>query len=241
VRGSGGVSAQAADVDGDGRLDLLVSHLSGGLANARLETKLFLNADGGWDLAHPTSTLNANAALGADVLLDLDGDGRLELLRLAVPFSVLELVEALITRSIDAHASVFRLTDQRGFADPPIDTLEVDVPMNVETFRARGFLPAWHLDLNGDGYKDLLGSGGGKAIEVSLGGHGRSFDRRDARQEADTQGILHAGDLNGDHLPDFVVFDPLTSGASVRVFRNRGLLPGTRASPSPSISATPEQ
>lgn len=227
VRGSGGASAQAADMDGDGKLDLLVSHLSGGLANARLEARLHVSTAGEWDPSRPTSTLSAQAALGSDTLLDLDGDGRLELLRLAMPFSVLELVEALVTRSVDAQFSIFRLNEQHALETKPWATVSVDLPINFETFRPRGFLPAWHLDLNGDRQLDLLTAGGGTKIEVSLGGSDQRYGRRDAQQEADTQGLLRSGDLDGDQLPDLLIFDPITSGATLRLFRNRGVLPGT--------------
>jgi hypothetical protein len=238
VRGSGGASAVAADMDGDGKLDLLVSHLSGGLANAKLEARLHMSSAGEWDPSHPTSILRADAALGSDTLIDLDGDGRLELLRLAIPFSVLELVEALVTRSVDVRFSIFRLNDQRTLEAKPWATVGVDLPINFETFRTRGFLPAWHLDLNGDGYRDLLTSGGGAQIEVMLGGNEQRYGQRDAEQEADTQGLLRSGDLDGDQLPDLVVFDPITSNATVRLFRNRGVLPrAAGATPRPAARA----
>jgi hypothetical protein len=38
---------------------------------------------------------------------------------------------------------------------------------------------------------------------------------------------LRSGDLDGDPLPDLVLFDPITSDATVRLLRNRGILPGT--------------
>jgi hypothetical protein len=227
VRGAGGASAQAADMDADGKLDLLVSHLSGGLANAQLEARLHLSAAGPWDPAHPTTTLRTEAALGSDTLLDLDGDGRLELLRLSMPFSVLEVVEALVTRSVDARFSIFHLDGQRGLDTKPLATVDVDLPINFETFRGRGFLPAWHLDLNGDRQLDLLTSGGGTKIEVTLGGGDRRYDERAASQEVDTQGLLRSGDLDGDPLPDLLLFDPMTSDATVRLLHNRGMLAGT--------------
>ena len=230
VRGSGGASAQAADMDGDGKLDLLVSHLSGGLANAQLEARLHMSAAGEWDPARPTATLRTQAALGSDTLLDLDGDGRLELLRLSMPFSVLEVVEALVTRSVDARFSIFRLDEQRGVNREPWATVNVDLPINFETFRGRGFLPAWHLDLNGDRQLDLLTSGGGTEIEVTLGGGDQRYGERAASQDVDTQGLLRSGDLNGDQLPDLVLFDPITSDATVRLLRNRGILAGTNRS-----------
>jgi hypothetical protein len=227
VRGSGGASAQAADMDGDGKLDLLVSHLSGGLANAQLEARLHMSAAGEWDPAHPTTTFRTQAALGSDTLLDLDGDGRLELLRLSMPFSVLEVVEALVTRSVDARFSIFRLDAQRVLDPKPWATVDIDLPINFETFRGRGFLPAWHLDLNGDRQLDLLTSGGGTEIEVTPGGGDQRYGKRAASQKVDTQGLLRSGDLDGDGLPDLVLFDPITTDATVRLLRNRGILPGT--------------
>jgi len=232
IRGSGGVSVQARDVDGDGRADLLVSHLTGGLTDAHLATALYLNRDGSWDLEQPNARLESNAALGSDTLLDVDGDGRPELLRTSIPFSVLKLIQSLLTHSVSAKFSLHRLGKSNGFGDEPWVSKEVDLALNVDTFRPRGFLPAWHLDLNGDGQLDLLTSGDGDEINVFLGGE-RRYAHRDARQKVDSEGLLRSGDLDGDHLPDIVLFDPMTPGASVRVLRNRGILPGT----APRISA----
>jgi hypothetical protein len=171
--------------------------------------------------------LRTQAALGSDTLLDLDGDGRLELLRLSMPFSVLEIAEILVTRSVDTRFSIYRLNNERQLETKPWATLEIDLPINFETFRARGFLPAWHLDLNNDRQLDLLASGGGTELEVTLGGGERPYHDRAAAQEVDTQGLLRSGDLDGDGLPDLVMFDPITSDATVRLLRNRGILPGT--------------
>jgi hypothetical protein len=235
VRGSGGVAVQASDLNGDGRADLLISHLTGGLTDARLEAALHLNRDGTWDLARPDAKLESKAALGSDVLLDVDGDGRVELLRTSIPFGVLRLIEALLTRSVGVGFSLYRFGDD-SFSREPWVSKTVDFTLSFDTFRPRGFLPAWHLDLNGDGHLDLLTSGGGREIEVFLGGPERRYKKRDARQSTDTEGLLRAGDLDGDGLPDLVLFDPINSGAPVRVLHNRGNLPGT----APSVRAAPE-
>lgn len=242
VRGSGGASAQAADMDGDGKLDLLVSHLSGGLANAQLEARLHLSSAGPWDPSRPTTTLSSDAALGSDTLIDLDGDGRLELLRLSMPFSVLEVVEALVTRSVDARFSIYHLNAQGSLDTKAWATIDVELPINFETFRGKGFLPAWHLDLNGDGQRDLITSGSGSTIEVNLGGGGHRYGHRDGQQELDTQGLLRSGDLDGDQRPDLLLFDPLVNNATVRICRNRGALagsaPGTPETPAVTPAAT---
>lgn len=234
VRGAGGLGVQASDLNGDGRADLLISHLTGGLTDARLEASLHLNRGGAWDLGRSDAKLESKAALGSDVLLDVDGDGRPELLRTSIPFGIIRLIEALLTRSVGVGFSLHRFKDD-SFGREPWVSKTIDFTLSFETFRPRGFLPAWHLDLNADGHLDLVSSGGGSEIEVFLGGPERRYGKRDARQKTDTEGLLRAGDLDSDGLPDLILFDPLTSGAPVRVLRNRGNLPGTP----PSVRAAP--
>jgi hypothetical protein len=227
VRGSGGVSAQVRDLNGDGRADLLLSHLAGGLTDARLRTAAFLNRAGAWNLAERDWTVDSGAAVGSDTLIDTNRDGRPELLRVTIRFSLLELVEALVTRSIDAEAAIYQPADDGVFEQEPWATRELDVAIDFDTFRARGFLPSWNADLNGDGNLDLLASGGGDEIEVFLGGRERRYAHRDGRQKLDTRGQVRFGDVDGDRLPDAVIFDPYRKDLPVRLLRNRGALPGS--------------
>jgi hypothetical protein len=99
--------------------------------------------------------------------------------------------------------------------------------MNFETMRLRGFVPTLEADVNGDGQRDLLASGDGAALEVYLGGPEYRFAQRQLRQELDTGGRIGFGDLDGDGLPDFVIYDPRRADVPVRVGRNLGSLPGT--------------
>ena len=113
--------------------------------------------------------------------------------------------------------------------------LRFDAPWNLETFRPKGFLADLGPDLNGDGYRDMVASDGGESIDVNLGGAGRELAKRDHRQKADSRGRVRFGDLDGDGLPDLLMYDPTRSGAPVWLARNAGRLRGTR----PSIGATP--
>jgi hypothetical protein len=42
-----------------------------------------------------------------------------------------------------------------------------------------------------------------------------------------TNGFIHVDDINGDDMDDFVLFDPQSSDASVRVGVNLGALPNS--------------
>jgi hypothetical protein len=235
IRGSGGVASMAKDIDGDGKLDLLLSHVAGNFSDASSTTYVHMNRGGGWNLEEPDRVFHSKASLEADALLDLDGDGRTELLRMGFRFSLLEIVEFLLAREIDIQVAVHRYRPDRGFEEKPWVETQIELPVSFDTFRLAGFLPAGDVDLNGDGFLDFVGSGGGDAIEIALGGGEHPFARQGYRQELSTAGVIRFGDLDGDGLLDFALFDPHNFNAPVRVGRNLGRLPGTER------DAPPEQ
>jgi len=227
VRGSGGVETQLADLDGDGLLDLLVTWTRGSLADAVVRTRIHLNRGGTWNLSQPDQVLEAESTWLSDALLDADGDGRPELLRARVPISVFELVEALLTREVDVGFDLRRPGDEKPFAERPTASRAFSLGFSLETFRPAGFAPTPFHDWNGDGLPDLVTSGDGDAFVVYAGDARRPWQERAGRQALAASGVLQPGDLDGDDLLDFVLFDPQRPGHPVRVGRNRGALPGT--------------
>jgi hypothetical protein len=221
------VRGEARDVSGDGKLDLLISSVAGGLTDAKSQTRLFLNRDGAWDLANPDVVFDGGAGWGADQLIDLDGDGKPELMHVTIPFSVLGLVETLVTRSVDAEISVYKSDGAGGFSKTPWFKRKLEIAMSIETGRPKGFVPTGNFDVNGDGFEDLLASGKGDRLEVWLGSAEGLADDSVADQEMASNGRLRSGDWNGDGLPDFVLYDPRELQAPVRIAHNRGILPGT--------------
>ena len=227
IRGSGAVRIDITELDGDGRLDVLVSQVSGSLLATRTETTVHLNREGHWNLADPDQRFENNGAWTAEQLIDLDSDGRLELVRISVRFSLLEVVEALVQRAIDADVEIHRAAEDGTFAVKPWVKRKFAIPLNFDTGRPRGFMPTFNVDVNSDGFLDLMASGDGDAVEVWLGGPEHRFGRRVARQELDTEGRISFGDLEDDGLSDFVLYAPAQPGRALLVGRNRGLLPGS--------------
>ena len=229
VRGSGSVRATTGDLDGDGRADLLLAHASEGLLDARAETSIHLNRGGEWNLAEADQRFVTEGGFVTEELVDLDGDGAVELISARIPLSALELAEIFLTRSVDVHVAIRRRAAGGPFAERASYERKFSIPFSFETFRPRGFLGNVAADWNGDGLRDLLLSGSGKALEVYLGAEDEPFAKRVARQGFDTNGRIQAGDLDDDGLPDFVLFDPRRSDVPIRVGRNLGTLPGTPA------------
>jgi VCBS repeat protein len=246
VRNSGNVRVDGADLDNDGRLDLLISHSVGSLISATTTLSIYMNRNGGWDLAHPTQQFRTEKGFTANVVVDLDGDGLPELVEAKLPTGVLEIVEVLVTRTLDAEVSIYRHGQEKPFDPKPWQRWTVGVAISFETFRSRGFVPTLEADFNGDGVKDLLGSGDGDRLEVSLGGSEEGYQKRTATQPLDTGGRIRFADLDGDGLTDFVLYDGRRPGTPVLIGINRGTLPQTGKSiigpsPAPSAPSEPER
>jgi hypothetical protein len=227
VRGSGSVRVAAADLDGDALVDLVVTQAAEGLLDARSETTLHRNRGGTWDLARPDQRFVTEGGFATEQLVDLDSDGRLDLVTVRMPLGVLELAEILLTRSVDVRVAVHRPAPGGLFDPEPHFERKLSVGFRFETLRPRGFVANVAGDWNGDGWRDLLGSGDGEALEVHLGDPEEPFDRRAARQDLDTGGRLRIGDWNGDGLSDWLLYDPRRPDVPIRLGTNRGLLPGT--------------
>lgn len=229
IRGSGGVTSEVGDIDGDGLLDLVVTHVSGSFRDAATTTYVYLNRDGRWKLGEPDQTIETAASIVSNALFDLDGDGAAELLRVELHFSLLELIELLVSRELDIDVSLHRYDPDKGFGKKAWMKKKLSLPFSFDTFRFKGFEPVANEDLNGDGLLDFVQSGDGDALEVYLGSHDEPFDKRSGRLEISTAGMIHWGDLDGDGLRDFVIYDPHNFDVPVRVGRNTGRLPGTPA------------
>jgi hypothetical protein len=229
VRNSGMVRVDGIDLDGDHRLDLLISRAVGSLFSATTKTtvRIHLNHGGSWNLAQPDQQFAAEGGLTGDAVIDLDGDGRDELIEARVPTGVLQVVQMLVTRAIDAEVSIYRRGEQSPFEPKPWQRWKAEVPFSFKTFRSLGFIPTLEADFNGDGVKDLLGSAAGDRLEVRLGGARPNYDTVDASQSLDTGGRIRFGDVDGDRLTDFVIYDGRRPGTPVLVGINRGVLPRT--------------
>jgi hypothetical protein len=227
-RGTGSVVTSARDINADGRLDLMISHTEGTLVKTATTTRIFFNRNGGWDLGTPDDEFTVEGSVTSNLLMNIDRDDALELIRLQVKFSVLEVVELLLTREIDTQIRIYRLHADGRFGKDPWSRKKIGTGISFDTFRPKGFMPRAELDLNGDGLMDFISSANGDGIEVFLGGDEGPFAKRTAVQDLPTAGIIHVADVNGDDMDDFVLYDPQAIDAIVRVGLNLGTLPASR-------------
>ncbi len=224
-RGSGSIVSTVRDVDNDGRADLMISHVEGSFVDTVTTTYLYRNRDGRWDIDNPDDSYVSDGTLSSDLLVDLDGDDEFELIRIQFRFSVLEMVEFLLTRKFDVRIAVYKLDDSGRYSDKPWARKKISTAISFETFRPKGFMPRAGLDLNADGLMDFVTSADGRGIEVYLGSADGPFSKRSALQRLDSAGNIQFEDFNGDSLPDFVLYNPASMDGTVRIGRNTGWLP----------------
>ena len=223
IRGIGTIRIVGRDLNADQRLDLLITVGSGGIMAAKSRTTLHLNRDGDWNLDAPDMLIEKDKSMAVDQLVDLDGDGRLELLQGTVPLSILELVEIFLTRSLDSYVSAYRIPDGvAAVAGPPeiLWTRKFGLPLSFEAGGTEGFLPTLRHDFNQDGYLDLLLASNDTTLEVNLGSALPTYFDRRLRQSFKVTGFVDAKDLNADGFPDLIAYDPRVEGAPIVIALN---------------------
>ncbi len=223
--GSGSVVVVFEDIGGDGKLDLLVTHVAGSFSAATTTTYIHNNHGDGWDLNEPDTVFVSKGRVGSDLLVDFDNDAALELVRVQLKFSVLLIIQLLITRRFDTQIVVHRLGPDGLYAPEPWAKKKVSTGLSLENFSPTGFLPRTSLDINSAELLDLVTSGKGDALEVYLGDANKLYGRRTAKQALPTNGRIRFTDINGDDLPDFVLFTAQKIDEPVRVGVNLGRLP----------------
>jgi len=225
LRSSGSVTAIAKDADADGQADLLISHVEGTLTDTVTRTYLYKNRNGGWDLHEADEEFASEKMLSSDLLLNIDTDAELELVRIQIKLTVLELVELLLQRKVDTVVAIHELDDNGRYGEEPVSEKKISTGINFETFRPKGFTPRGEVDLNADGRMDFVTSANGDGIEVYLGDEEEPFDRRSARQEMNSAGIIAFDDIDNDGFPDFLLYDPQSPGTPIQIGHNLATLP----------------
>jgi len=223
-RGSGSLVTTFQDIDADGRLDLMITHVEGAFSKTITTTTIYINRKDGWDLNEPDQRFVTEGALSSDRLIDIDNDNKYELFRTQLKFSVLEIVELLLTQAIDTKILIHRLQADGRFDDKPWVKKKISTGFSFDTFRPKGFAPPLGLDLNGDGFTDYVTAAGGKGIEVYLGAADKPATRRSAMQKLDSTGTIQFSDFDDDGLLDFILFDSQQFNAPLQIGRNLGAL-----------------
>lgn len=240
-------TALARDLDADGRADLLLTSVTGSLKRGRTRTRIHRGRPGGVDLDAPASALRETEGAFSSVHpVDLDGDGRVELIEMTVELGLVQLVRILLTRRAETRIRVLTLDAASSSGLRVVFEDDLAFRLDFGEGSVQGLIPSLG-DWNGDGIQDLHVARDAKTIGFRLGSPSNAEDEPLFGSVVGHQGLpLRGGqsrsaDLDGDGLDELIAFDRKDPDAPLVVLHNRGRLPGTASGlrPGPGRNSAP--
>jgi len=165
------MSLDVVDVDDDGLADLCANKVGGGLTNLRSETRLYLGRPGGGFAPTASQTWKEGGFSTLVSFVDVDGDGRTEMLHPYVEVSVLGMSRMLLSQKLGIELRIRR----RGVGGAPFQadaaqTLDMTFGLDYSTGGAlRGASPIFGQDFDGDGRRDALITTGAEQMSLLRG------------------------------------------------------------------------
>jgi hypothetical protein len=215
---------QVADVNGDGKLDAVVSTLSGGISDAQHVVQVFLGTGGGF-ASRPSASLELRGAAAQVILSDLDGDGRDELTVASMTVGIPALLRLLVTRRATIGYATYEVGRDGGLGKRPSLAWSRSIPINL---RGTTDPPALTLtgDFDGDGVRDLVSSPRDGQLEVRRivrGPGGLALGDVLDVLSVPAHAQVVAADLEHRGRSDLIVYDPRSHEPEGRVlvFRSR--------------------
>ncbi|MCP4905449.1 MAG: VCBS repeat-containing protein [bacterium] len=222
----------ARDIDGDTRADLLLSTIGGGLMDGRSTTRIHLNSGTGVSVDEtPDAERTFDGGVSSFSFVDVDGDGRDEILETSLEFGILQIVRFLLTRRAETRVRVLRLDPGAPGGTHTIFEDDFSFRLNFGKNSVTGLVPSLG-DWNGDGVKDFFVARGKDEIAFRMGSRVPNepiFGSAIARQPVPLPGgESRVADLDGDGLDEIIAFNDRDPALPLVVFENLGNLPGTR-------------
>jgi hypothetical protein len=219
-------STLIADVDGDGIADLIVrKQVFEGVTSAKSTSYIFFGRKDGFS-QRPAEVLESEGvSLFQTQLVDLNGDGRLDLVVPYTSFGVFALIRMLTAKTAKVDFQIFPFDRRtRRFASEPISDRELKfhIPLAGDTDLQVVSLTA---DVTGDGRPDLIFGSSEDQLDIYPSvGNGEFASSSVETVEVRAAGVLEAVDLDGKGRADLVLSYPKTRGhrGEIVVLTNRG-------------------
>jgi hypothetical protein len=215
------------DVDGDGMADLFGGKSIGRGVGDFSSTVALHYGDGGLDFGAKPDWSTTVEGMSAGQWLDMDGDGRVELMLPVIDLGITDIVRILVTKNVKIGFNFYFPAGDRKISQEPDFVKEVTLEVGFEE-GGQAQIVNFEGDYNGDGRKDLVAATGRMELSVFLGkepSKGELFSKKPVDKiEVDTFGDFQPLDLNGDGLDDMILYyrgQPEKSSRA-KVFINSG-------------------
>ena len=182
------VVEQIKDTNGDGIVDVIVSYTqSSGVLDKVNDYEFYLgltNQKGQLEFAKtPSTVIQAEGTLTGLKIIDVNNDGKLEVLLSSFELSLSNIIGALMSGGIDQNVLLFALNDNDAFSNDAIISKEVELSFSLSSGKS-GQPIVLLSDVNGDDLQDLILSSGEDELKIFLGkDNSKLFNRRASKHE----------------------------------------------------------
>ncbi len=228
IEGIASIETLVEDLNQDGYADAVVTKQTAkGLTNFRGVVSVWWGGPEGFGEDPDQMIISEGTASVGARFMDVNGDGRKDLVLPSIKFSIAAIIRILVTRSIKVYFNIFLLNDDDRLSERPDFTKEVKFKIDLS-----GESDSQAMDLegdyNGDKRTDFVFATGKDELAVYLGepaGKGRLFSKNPAAKvRADAYGELTSHDLNDDGYFDMIIYYPESKKlkGTLEVLVNRG-------------------
>jgi hypothetical protein len=220
------------DLDGDTRADLILSTIGGGLMDGRSTMQIFLNSGTGVTIDRKPDAIRQNDGGFASLnFVDINGDGREEIIETSMEFGLVQIMRILVTRKAETSFRVLVLDPESADGTRTIFEDEFSFRLNFSSGSVSGLIPSLG-NWNGDETRDLFVARSDDEIGFRIGSQAQGedvFGRATGTQDVPLpSGQSRVADLNGDGLDEVVAYTDTDPDQPLIVLQNLGRLPGTR-------------
>lgn len=201
-------SAKMADVDNNGFPDLIVTQTRG-TVNLEARTQVYLASAPFKYPDTPSAEFLAKGGIASPLLVDIDGDGRKDMLLIGISFNVRNIISFFVRGKLTVTADV-HLFNGTGFPDKP----DYSTNLTLEAPEGREQVAYALADFNGDGRVDLAFGEAKDSLVIKLGEADRFVGSKAwAELTVPGFGFIRHTPLNGNPGDDLMLYHPSGSHA----------------------------
>jgi len=207
------VVEEIKDINGDGLVDVVVRFTqSSGVLDRVNDYEFYLgfsNEKGQLEFPKIANTvIKAGGTLTGLNIIDVNNDGKFEVLLSSFELSISNIIGALLSGGIDQNVLLFALNDNNIYESDSIIDKEVELSFSLTSGQS-GEPIVLLTDVNGDTLQDLILSSGDDQLDVFLGQNdAKLFNRKASKHKLllpKDGALFEHHDINHDGKKDFIM------------------------------------
>lgn len=207
------VVEEIKDINGDGLVDVVVRFTkSSGVLDRVNDYEFYLgfsNKNGQLEFPKTANTvIKAEGTLTGLNIVDVNNDGKFEVLLSSFELSLSNIIGALLSGGIDQNVLLFALNDNDVYTSDSIIDKEVELSFSLTSGQS-GEPIVLLTDVNGDSLQDLVLSSGDDQLKIFLGqNNARLFSRKASKHKLmlpKDGALFEHHDINHDGKKDFIM------------------------------------